>query len=451
MQSSAGGYGKRWIGLLQGSGLRAQLIRGGLGTAGIQAANRILALALGIVLARTLGAEGYGIYAYAFAIMSLLIVLAEAGVPTLLMREVATSQGREQWGRLRGVLRLAGLFVGVVAASVSVMGLVLLWWWADTVSLSVLYTTGLMLLLLPVSALSKTVAHSLLGLRRVVIGQAIDLLIRPLLVLVLVMAVFVTWPDLRDPQYAMAAQFLGAAAVLIIGIVTLRRLLPVQLKTAAPEYPIREWLNSVLPFTLIGGAGVINSQVDIIMLGWYSSADDVGIYRVATQGAGLVVLPLYIANAVAAPHFARFHAHADMARLQRLVTLSARVALFAALPVTLTIIVAGNAIVGWAFGTAFAAAYGPMAILSIGWLVIVGLGPVGSLLNMLGHERVVSRILWQTAVLNVVMNGALIPLFGIDGAAVATSVSLVLMHGLLCRHMRNRLGLIPTAFAAQSQ
>jgi O-antigen/teichoic acid export membrane protein len=66
--------------MVLGDSLRARFIRGGMGSAGVQALSLVLALALGIVLARALGAEGYGVYAYAFAIMSLLMVVAEVGL-----------------------------------------------------------------------------------------------------------------------------------------------------------------------------------------------------------------------------------------------------------------------------------------------------------------------------------------------------------------------------------
>ena len=52
-----------------------------------------------------------------------------------------------------------------------------------------------------------------------VVGQAVDMLIRPLLVLIIVAAVFMAWPDQRQPQVAMAAQLLGALVVLLIGAV----------------------------------------------------------------------------------------------------------------------------------------------------------------------------------------------------------------------------------------
>jgi O-antigen/teichoic acid export membrane protein len=288
-----------------------------MGGAGIQVVNRLLALALGIILARTLGADGYGVYAYAFAIMSLLMVAAEAGVPTLLMREVAAAQGREEWGVLRGALQRAGQLVALTSMFVSLAGLLVLWWFAEKLELTTLYTTGLMLLVLPVAALSKTLEHAMRGLHRVVIGMSVEMLLRPLLVLVFVAALFLIWPNLREPQYAMASQLTAATLVLLVGMIVLRRFTPLASKQTQAEYRSKVWLKSALPFTLIGGAGIINNQTDIIMLGWFRPSDEVGIYRVATQGAILVAFSLQVGSAVVAPHFARLYSKGDKERLQQ--------------------------------------------------------------------------------------------------------------------------------------
>lgn len=429
----------------RGSGLKARLIRGGFGSAVIQAINRLLMLALGIVLARGLGAEGYGVYAYAFAIMSLLMVLAEAGVPTLLMREVAAAQGREAWGLMRGVLQRARQFVLLASVTVSLIGLGVLTAFAAEMQTAVLYTTALMLLILPLAALNKTVAHAIRGLHRVVLGQAVEILLHPLLVLTLVAIGFVLWPSLREPYYAMAAQFAGFAAVFVVSGLLLRRLMPAETRSSPAEYRERAWLKSALPFTLIGGAGILNNQTDIIMLGWLRSTEEVGLYRVATQGAMLVAFGLQAANAVVAPQFARLHAQGDMIRLQRLVTLSARAILLLALPVALAFVFAGGLIASWVFGAEFEAAHWPLAILAVGQLANAFFGSVGFLLNMTGHEKDTARTLWQTALLNVLLNAALIPAFGMTGAALASALSLFAWNLVLYRMVKTRLGIYSTA------
>jgi O-antigen/teichoic acid export membrane protein len=237
----------------------------------------------------------------------------------------------------------------------------------------------------------------------------------------------------------------------IVGGVVLQRFLPAQMRNTPPVYRNRQWLKSALPFTLIGGAGIINNQADIIMLGWFSSTDEVGIYRVAMQGSVLVAFGLQAANVVVAPHFARLYSQGDRQRLQRLVTQSARMMLFAALPVAVAFIFAGDAIVRWIFGVDYAAAHLPLAILAFAQLVNAGFGSVGFLLNMTGHERIAARILWQTATLNIAMNAVLIPLFGMAGAATASAVSLVVWNAALYRQVRQRLSISSTAFIASSE
>jgi O-antigen/teichoic acid export membrane protein len=416
---------------LSGDSLRARIIRGGIGSAGIQAANRFLALALGIVLARLLGPDGYGVYAYAFAIMSLLMVVAEAGVPTLLMREVAASQVREEWELLSGALHRGFQFVALTAMTVSSLGLLLLWWLADNVSAMVLYTTALMLLVLPVAALCKTVAHVLQGLNKVVVGQAVDMLIRPLLVLVFVAVLFVGWPQQQLPQVAMAAQLLGSLIVLFIGVRVLMRFLPGQIFEVAPSYKSRLWLKSALPFTLIGGAMIINTQADIIMIGWFLNSESVGVYRVVSQGALMMTFILQAASAVLRPSFAKFYAAGNLRHLDNLYQKSTRVIMISTLPIVIAFVVMGGEILGFVFGSKYVVGASALAILAVGYFANISFGAIGSLMQMIGQEKSTAFFLWVTSVFNVILNLLLIPLFGLNGAAIATAITVFSYHAAL--------------------
>lgn len=428
------------ISQLSGEGLRAQLIRAALGSAGIQAANRILSLALGILLARALGAEGYGIYAYAFAIMSLLMVVAEAGVPTLLMRELAASQAKSEWGLLRGVLRRAGQFVTLAACVVALIAMVVLWSVSDKLSSPTLYTTALMLLVLPLSAGAKTVAHALRGLHRVVLAQAVDMLLRPILVLILAGVAFWLSPEFRQPQYAMVAQLLGASIVLIAGLLILWQLMPDKVRTTPPTYRSHEWLRSALPFTLIGGALIVSQQTDIIMMGWFVTSDEVGLYRVAVQGGMLVAFALQVMNAIFSPRFAEFYAKGESRHLQRMITLSGRAILCLSFPVVLVFIAWGDQLATLVFGPQFAASHTALAILATGQFISGGFGCIGVLMSMTGREKLLARGLWGCSLLNVILNLFLVPLYSGTGAAIATAVSWLFLHFILYISVKKDLG-----------
>lgn len=347
--------------LLAGSrgSLRGQLVRSGAGNVLIQVTSRLLTLALGILLARGLGPVGYGVYTYAFALLTLLMVFAELGVPTLLMREVAARDARQDWSYLRGVLvRGFQIVFGASVALAAIAGLVL-WQRSEVMSAPQSETIAWMLALLPLVTLTKSMMAALQGLQHVVKAQAVEMLVRPVLVILGVGFLFRFFPDMRHPPHAMAVQLVVAIALLCLAAVVLYRYLPQPAHATVAQYQTRQWLASAMPLTLIGGASIINNQTDILMLGFFRNPEDVGVYRVAVQGAVLVVFGLQAANVVIAPQFARLYTQGDQARLQRLVTVSARLILLAALPVALTFILAGGAIAGWVFGPEFAKSLRP--------------------------------------------------------------------------------------------
>ena len=437
----------RWRDLAGSVGsLRRQLVRGGIGSALIRVINQLLSLALGIILARSLGAEGYGVYVYAFALFTVLLVFSELGMPTLLLREVAAAQALQDWSRLRGVTVRASQIVLTASVASAMAVAFVLWKLRAGLSAEQINTLTWVIVLLPLTALTKTITSAIRGLQHVVKAQALEMLMRPALVLLGVGALFALAQEKRLPQNAMTIQLGVAIVMLCVAAVTLYRCLPQLAHTAIAKFRTRDWLFSAIPLTLIGSSGIINAQADILMLGVFRSSEDVATYRVAVQGAMLVAFGLQTANSVIAPQFARLYAQGDNERLQRLVTASARVVLLAALPVAVAFVLAGGTIASWVFGPEFAKSHTPLAILSAGQLVNAAMGSVGFLLNMTGHERDTARIMLFTAALNILLNLALIPAFGSAGAASATTVSLALWNIFLFRAVKKRIGINSTAF-----
>jgi O-antigen/teichoic acid export membrane protein len=95
----------------------------------------------------------------------------------------------------------------------------------------------------------------------------------------------------------------------------------------------------------------------------------------------------------------------------------------------------------WLFGPQFVAGYPVMMILVVGFLFRSSMGPAEFLLNMLGEQKLCAAVLVVTAVLNVALNFALVPRFGLVGAATATSVSLVVAALLNYLAVSRRLGI----------
>jgi O-antigen/teichoic acid export membrane protein len=423
----------------QGVLFRARLLQGALGGAALRALSIALGIIVVIVLARTLGPHGYGIYALALSIATLLAIPLQMGLPPLLVREVARYQQAQRWGLLRGLLAwtfrfamFVSIVVGVAAASVA---------WVARGSQEQLELVTFLWAMLLVSLLGMMgiQAAALVGLRRVVVGHVPDICARAGFLVLLMLAV--QWAAGLTPQSAMALNTIAAVVALAIGAFLLRRALPPSMQQAAPEYGSSAWLRSLLPLCLTGGMHTIHTQIDAVMLGLFGNAEDVGIYRTAAQTALLASLPLIFMGTALAPDIARLHAAGDSAGLQRLMAWSGRLVLGVTAAVVLILVLAGDAILVTVFGEQFRPGYPVLALLSVGHLFGAALGPVALLLNMTGHERDTAYGSAIAAVLSIALSSMLIPFLGMAGAAVATTSAVVVWNIVLSRMVWRRLAL----------
>lgn len=431
--------------LWQRNALAGDLLRGGLGSLTARMAEVFLGLVLLALLARGLGAEGLGVYAFSLALVSVLSVPARLGLPPLLVRETARGQAADDWAPVRGLWHLSSLLAFGVSVA---LGLFLAFFiWAGAVQDEILRRTLLWSLpLIPLSALVQTQSAKLRGLRHVVAGTVPAMVIRPVLLIVLVTIVLLTPVFRLTPPLAMGQTVFAALIALIFVVWRLRRVRPVQMNKTTPVYKNSIWLRSAWPLALSQGLEQINRYLDIMLLGVLAVTIEVGVYRVAAQGALLVSLGLTALTMVIAPFVTRLNDRQEIEKLQKLATYTARAAVAFAIPAVLAFALIGDWLLSTIFGQDFSAAYWPLLILAIGQLGNTAFGACGLLLKMTGHEKEVANSVAGAASINVFANILLIPIFGVTGAAVATALSLVLWNIWLWQKVKKRLGIKSSAF-----
>lgn len=430
-----------------GRPLEHPLVGSAVAAFSLKMVNTALSLGTSVLVARLLGADSYGMYAFAIACVTLLEVPAQLGLPTLVVRLTAAYAATGEWSRLRGLLRRAGQIT--IAGQVLLAGSlgVALLIFSDRFDREAFHTALWALALMPLVVLGTLRAAALNGLHHVLLSQIPSLLVRPGLFLALLglTAFGLQWK--LTPSAALALQVAATSGAFLLGLWWLWRRMPAPLKTATPTYQTAQWMRSAWPLMLIGGIGVVNSQVDILMLGVLRTPEEVGVYRVAIQVANLVGFASAGINVVIAPTLSRLHVEGARRRLQRVMTRSTQAAFFLfALPVGLTLMLAGGELLPLVFSQSFAAGQAPLSILCIAQLATAGTGAAGLLLSMTGHEKDVARGLALAAILNVCLNAVLIPRFGMEGAAAATATSQVLWSVALGAHVYWRLAIRPTAF-----
>lgn len=426
--------------------LAGSLVRGFVGTAGIKAAHGLLAFATSVVLAKALGSAALGVFSFVIAVAQMLATPGLLGIPGLAIREIAVANARKDFGRMRGFIRWAQGTIGLMSLGIAVVGGVLLVAFGDRLEPVKLACFWLGLLLIPLISLNALRGSMLRGLRKVVLGQLPEQVIRPLVLLCLLLALPLLGRPVDSPFVALAIHISAVTIAFLIGFALFFKYRPAELQTARPVSEGSVWLRSSIPFGLTALMQMINGKTDILMLGIFREDAEVGIYRVAIQVAALVVFGLQVVNAIQGPHIAHLYAKGDMQRLQKMITRSSQIVLMIALPTVLAIVVAGPTMIRIVFSPEFEASYLPLVIICVGQLVNASLGSVGWLLNMTGHEKDVTRSIFVGASVNVILNLLLTPRWGAVGAAIATAATLIVWNVIMWRKVRERIGIEPSPF-----
>src|SRR5215210_2097973 len=161
-----------------GGGLRAVLVRGAGGTFALKVTAAGLGFVASLLLARLLGAAGYGAYAYAQSWLTLLAVPATLGMDTLLVRNVAAYRARSEWGPMRGILRHANRTVLATSAGLAVSAAAAAAFFRGSLEPQMLPALLVAMCSLPLVALIYVRQGAMRGLQRVVVGQLPETLIR---------------------------------------------------------------------------------------------------------------------------------------------------------------------------------------------------------------------------------------------------------------------------------
>jgi O-antigen/teichoic acid export membrane protein len=391
-----------------------------------------------LLVARVLGAGDVGRYAQCYAVLSLLNLLALSGLRAGLTRFVAVDLADGDPAALRGTVHLG---LSVCAGSAAVVGIALAF--AAPGLAALLHddglTTGLRLVAstLPASALGEAALAATRGWRTqrpsAFVGQGYE----PVSRLALTGLALACGLGLTGAFWSLVAAAWSAAA---LALLALHRLLGT-VEAARPRPRMRR----LFGFSTASWAASLATTgllwLDTLLLGAFDDPD-IGVYHVATRLVTLAVFVLAPVNAAFAPAIADLYHRGELDRVRALYRTSTGWVVRLSVPAFVALLVLPGDLLAL-FGKAYPAGAAVTVVLAAGQLVNAATGPCGTLLNMSG--RVTLNLLDNVValVLNVGLNVWLIPAYGIVGAAVAWSVSLVVVNVARVLQVRRLVGVLP--------
>ena len=174
----------------------------------------------------------------------------------------------------------------------------------------------------------------------------------------------------------------------------------------------------------------ISSWTDTFMLGVMVSKSDLGVYNIAFKLASLALIIIATVNTVLAPKISKLYSQGEIEQIKIEVRKATKIITYLALPLVGLLILFRTQILGL-FGNEFVAGGMTLIIISLGMLFNAMCGSVGQILNMTNHQKQFRNFTIVSAAVNIILNYFLIKKYGIEGAAFASLISVVLIN-LLC-------------------
>lgn len=412
------------------------------------ATGSVIGLVLAAIVGRSLGTEGAGSYFLVVAVFMIVSNVAELGADTGLVRFVSAARAT---GRLHEVPYLVRISVrAVLLGGVIVVALAAGLAWGEPDHVAGLPRTFV------VVASVLAVGSSLTAVMLAVSRGFGDVLTYPLLqnivlpatrLLGVAVVVLAGGGTLSVLTAWLAPVPLVLALATAVALVTMTRrsggLRPDRVDRAAERQASREFGSFSATRGVSAAVEILLEWFDVIVVGVLTSPEEAGIYAVVTRCARAGEVVQQAARIAVGPQISAALARGALVEARQIYGLVTAAMIWLAWPFFIVLAVFGDTVLA-IFGPGFADGATSLAVLSLAMAVATAAGAVQTILLMGGRSA------WQLAdksaalVLNVALNLLLVPVWGIEGAAVAWAVTIVADTLLVVYQVQRLMGVRPT-------
>ncbi|PKR77815.1 hypothetical protein CEY16_07755 [Halalkalibacillus sediminis] len=397
---------------------------------GIIFIGKIIGLTFGLlfnfVAARFLGAEVYGQFIFIFSFIGFFPLLVLLGLQQGLVYFIPKFNENEEKDKRNSIITFSFLLVLFFSCAISILILMKSDFIAKTI-LNKPELNNLIKLLSPLiiftalNQLSKGVFQGIKRINYFVFSQ--DLLIPVIKLTVLLITVLIGYEI-----YSLAlASYIGTiiGTVYLVTVIYKEGLFS-RIRFRKPSQ-YKELIKFSLPLLLTGYLGLISNKTDIIMIGYFHSEDQVGIYNIALRIGTLSSFILVAFNTMFAPTISSLYSKRDMDTLANMYKVITKWIVGVNLIAFGLILIFSEEIMR-VFGSEFIVGSTTLILITIGQVMNAGVGSAGYILIMTGNSLYALYINFMAVIINITLNFLLIPIYGIEGAAFASLISVFVIN-----------------------
>ncbi len=384
--------------------------------------DRAVRFAVTWLLSTSLGAGDFGVYTHAVTVVTVITVLSPLGLNSGAVYFGAQYAKTKEEAKRKGLV-FFGSVATVISGFISAIGLWFLApvlfenpepfrWIAPTIAVwtPLMFCVGL-----------------LTSIKDMLSSALVYQLILPLALLVGASIIYVGQLDLTT---ALIFYWLALGVSLLVALLFVWRRFKNLVKNddIKPEYENKKVLQYSIPQGLAGMVFRLTVWMDILMMGYYSTDEQLGIYRIASALAMIGGIPITALTSIFNPIIAELVAVENFTKLNSLLKTVTRWLQLLSLPILIFCLALPDILLQ-IFDPVYSASRVPLIILICGQFFWVFCAMSMRLIPMSGRSMLTLINGIIAVALNVICNIIFIPQYGAIGAAIATVITLNLWAG----------------------
>lgn len=380
---------------------------------------------LNIILSRWLGPGDFGLYTMTLTLFTIATLVAGLGIPETVVKYVADHKSDQE--RLNAIVTtgvINALLLGTLA------GLVLFLFAGEIAGLFGMQDLAgfirIIALALPLSIVNTTLLGLLNGLREMK-AYSFRFMIRSLLLIGLVILFIALGFGAAGAVIALLLTEVGT--LIFVAAVAHRHF---SLSVVNHLEMTRKMFVFGSQVFIASAVYLINTYTDTLLIGYFLTDIDVGRYAVAIAISRVAFLSLPGSiSTVNYPAISEYYSKGLLTSVEALINRSIKYCLILLSMVGLILIYLSETIISLLFGPAYLPVVPAFNILVYGMIVFGAVSSIGPAVSAMNRPGLSSKANILVAGINVCLDLALIPLFGITGAALGTAGSCTILAVLL--------------------
>ena len=388
----------------------------------IRVASALIAFVSQVLLARWLGSFEYGVFVAVWVGIIILGTLASIGFPSGAMRFVAEYRERQENTLLRGVILASIAIVFLTSTLIALIGALILYQFPGLITQYYVTPVFLAAICLPMLSLQGVIDGICRSFNWPKTAFLPTFILRPIGILVVVGIALATGFSASAETVVWSAIIATYAASLFQLGLFLRKL-----KKSVPpgkvEFRIRYWMFVAFPIFLVEGFYALMTSVDILFVSSLMRPEDTATYFASVKILALVHFVYYAVKAAVSHRYTAYHTNGDIVAFRAFVQKTVSWTFWPSLILGLVMVVMGKYFL-LLFGSEFVSGESLIWILVLGIIIRSSVGPAEALLVMSGRQKICASIYGFSLFINIVLNLTLIPVLGLHGAAIATTLAM---------------------------